>query len=227
MLALPGVNSDAVGSATLRVSADGTQAILNFSVNNLTGSAHRRSHQFRSVFEPIRASCCSTFPPRNRRPTAVIFWKIKADRLAVGRRHSRNHQRRQSLHRHPKHGQFRTAKSAAISRWPAGSQTFTPPPAPPAWTDDSANANAAVRFLTQATFGASSSDIASVQSLGYSQLDQQSVFACRPRIICRYVLANPDSDPTDPVSKHVLVQYLVAAFRDGARTSCASASRSR
>jgi hypothetical protein len=49
-----------------------------------------------------------------------------------------------------------------------GTPSFTPPPAPPAWTDDHANTNAASRFLIQATFGPTSSDIASVQSLGYA-----------------------------------------------------------
>src|SRR6185503_13191120 len=61
----------------------------------------------------------------------------------------------------------------------AGSQTFTPPPAPPMWTDDSANTNAAARFLTQATFGPSLSEIASVQALGYTNwiLNQFSLAA--------------------------------------------------
>src|SRR6185503_9027653 len=49
----------------------------------------------------------------------------------------------------------------------AGSQTFTPPPPPASWAEDSADANAAARFLTQATFGPSPADIASVQALGY------------------------------------------------------------
>src|SRR4029077_1227163 len=36
LLAQPGVNSDGVGSATLRVSADGSQAVLSFSASDLT-----------------------------------------------------------------------------------------------------------------------------------------------------------------------------------------------
>ena len=38
MLALPGINSEGVGSASLRLSADGTKAVLNYSVNNLAGT---------------------------------------------------------------------------------------------------------------------------------------------------------------------------------------------
>ncbi len=37
LLALPGALSDGVGSATLRVSADGSQAVLNFTITNMVG----------------------------------------------------------------------------------------------------------------------------------------------------------------------------------------------
>ncbi|MCX6854697.1 MAG: PA14 domain-containing protein, partial [Verrucomicrobia bacterium] len=46
-----------------------------------------------------------------------------------------------------------------------GSRTFTPPPAPPAWTDDSNTNNGAARFLTQASFGANVADIAALKAL--------------------------------------------------------------
>ena len=52
-------------------------------------------------------------------------------------------------------------------RLAAGSQTFTAPAAPPSFSDDHSDAAAASRFLTQATFGANSTEIAAVQSLGY------------------------------------------------------------
>src|SRR5205814_8000248 len=49
-----------------------------------------------------------------------------------------------------------------------GTPTFTPPPAPPIWPDDHANSNAASLFLIQSTFGPSPADIATVQSIGYT-----------------------------------------------------------
>jgi uncharacterized protein (DUF1800 family) len=49
-----------------------------------------------------------------------------------------------------------------------GSQTFSAPPAPPAISLASVSDADAPRFLTQATFGVTSSDITSLQSLGYS-----------------------------------------------------------
>jgi hypothetical protein len=51
LLALPGVVSEGVGSATLRVNAAGTQATLNFTDHQPGGNAHRPVHQFRSLFE--------------------------------------------------------------------------------------------------------------------------------------------------------------------------------
>ena len=49
-----------------------------------------------------------------------------------------------------------------------GSQTFSAPPAPPAISLASVSNADAPRFLTQTTFGVTSSDITSLQSLGYS-----------------------------------------------------------
>lgn len=49
-----------------------------------------------------------------------------------------------------------------------GTQTFTPPPAPPTWTDDSNTNNGASRFLTQATFGANTADIAALKAMSQS-----------------------------------------------------------
>lgn len=46
-----------------------------------------------------------------------------------------------------------------------GSRTFTPPPAPPSWTDDSATDAGAARFLAQASFGPSLSDIADLKNI--------------------------------------------------------------
>jgi len=45
-----------------------------------------------------------------------------------------------------------------------GSSSFTAPPPPPAWVDDHANASAASRFLIQTTFGPNPSEVANVQA---------------------------------------------------------------
>ena len=46
-----------------------------------------------------------------------------------------------------------------------GTRTFTPPPAPPSWTDDHTTNSGAARFLTQATFGPSLTDIAALKAM--------------------------------------------------------------
>jgi len=46
-----------------------------------------------------------------------------------------------------------------------GSPTFTPPPAPPTWSSDHNTDAGAVRFLTQATYGASIDDVAALKAM--------------------------------------------------------------
>ncbi len=53
-----------------------------------------------------------------------------------------------------------------------GSQSFTPPPAPPALADDALSPGAAARFLTQTTFGPVPSDIDSLTGAHLAELDR-------------------------------------------------------
>ena len=195
MLALPGVISDGVGSATLRVSADGTQAILNYSVNNLTGLPTGESinsdpylnNPDELIFDISAA---------NPQPDGSYLWNIKptgplaaADILEIISEGKASIVIESTA--------FPTGEISGHFTLANGSQTFTPPPAPPAGRMIPPTTNAAVRFLTQATFGASPADIASVQVARLQQLDQQSIFAAGHASPCPNVLANPDADPTD------------------------------
>jgi len=195
LLALPGVNSDGVGSATLLVNAAGTQATLSLTFTNLTGTATGQS---------INSD------PYNNNPGELIFdisaakpqangtylWNIKATGplqvsdiqqiIADG-------------------GASVVIESTAFANGEIGghftlangSQSFTPPPAPPAWVDDHTDPNAAARFLTQATFGPSASDIATVQALGYADWISNQ-FNLPPTFTLPVVLTNANADPTDP-----------------------------
>jgi len=194
LLALPGVASDGVGSATLRVNAAGTQATLNFTITNLVGT-------------PTGQSINSD--PYLNDPGELIF-DISAAKPQVNGSYLWNIKATGPLQTNDILEIINEGKAAIVIEstafaggeigghftLAAGSQTFTPPPAPPAWTDDSANPNAAVRFLTQATFGATSNDIAAVQSVGYAGwiANQFSLPATHG---LPNVLANPYSDPTD------------------------------
>jgi uncharacterized protein (DUF1800 family) len=194
MLALPGINSEAVGSASLRLSADGTKAILNYSINNLASSHvdHIYSDPYLNAPATLLFDIAAAHPqldgsyiwnivPTGPLSTSDILELINENKCSIVIQTAANPAGEIG-------GHFTLA---------AGSQTFTPPPAPPAWTDDSADPNAAARFLTQATFGSSPADIASVQALGYSNwISNQFTLPVTHHL--PVVEANQSSDPTRP-----------------------------
>ena len=195
MLALPGVNSTGVGSATLRVNAAGTQATLNFQFANLAGTP---------AAEAINSDPYLTDGPEvlfdisaaKIQPNGSYVWNIKsnstfsvADILEIISEGKASINIGSTVFPAGEIGGHFTATD--------GTSDFTPPPPPPTWTDDHTDPNAAARFLTQATFGADSNDVASVQALGYSGWIQNQ-FSLPTTHALPLVLANPYSDPTDP-----------------------------
>jgi len=194
LLALPGVSSQGVGTATLLLNAAGTQATLNFQYSNLKGTATGKSinsDPYLGYPAELIYDISAAVPQAN----GSYLWKINgagpltsADILQIVNQGSSSIVIQSSAYPNGEiSGHFTLAN---------GSQSFTPPPPPPAWVDDSANSNAAVRFLSQATFGASTNDIATVQALGYAGwLSNQ--FNLPATHALPYVLANPYSDPTD------------------------------
>src|SRR5205814_1306539 len=93
-----------------------------------------------------------------------------------------------------------------------GTSNFTPPPDPPPCSDDHADANAAARFLTQATFGPDAELIAQVQRDGYSAfLDQQ--FAAPVTLQLPYVnayeVAHPGTTPNENYAREVLQLFTI------------------
>ena len=195
LLALPGAVSQGVGSATLRVSADGTQAVLNFSITNLVGMPTAEavdSDPYLTNSGELIYDISASRPQAN----GSYLWKItgQSPLTAADIQEIINEGKASIV---IESTAFPNGEIGGHFTLANGAQTFTPPPAPPAWTDDSANPNAAVRFLTQATFGASSNDIAAVQSVGYGVwLSNQ--FSLPVTHHLTNVLANPYSDPTDP-----------------------------
>ena len=103
LLALPGVVSEGVGSATLRVNAAGTQATLNFTITNLVGTPTGKSiNSDPYLNDPGELIFdISAAKPQAERQLSV---EHQGDRPAGGRGHFGNHQRRQGRHRHRKHG---------------------------------------------------------------------------------------------------------------------------
>ena len=195
LLALPGVNSTAVGSATLSLSADGSQAVLKYSVNNLAGTATGQSINS-DPYLSNPGELLFDISAAKPRSDGSYLWKIKptgtlaaADILEILNEGKANINIESS--------DFPAGEINGHFTLANGTQVFTPPPPPPAWTDDHTNANAAVRFLTQATFGASPGDIAAVQSLGYAGWIANQ-FSLPVTHHLPVVLANKSADPTQP-----------------------------
>jgi hypothetical protein len=194
LLALPGVVSRGVGSATLRLNAAGTQATLSFTITNLVGTPTGESINS-DPYQNDPGELIFDISAAKQQPNGTYLWNINNtgplqtnDILQI----------------------ISQGKAAIVIESTAfangeigghftlanGSQTFIPPPPPPNWVDDSADPNEAVRFLTQATFGVSSNDIAAVQALGYAGwISHQFAFPVTHAL--PVVLSHPYSDPTD------------------------------
>ena len=207
------------------MSADGTQATLNFPFNDLAGTApvnHIYSDPYLS--NPSDADLM-TSPPRKPQANGSYLWNIKAPPARSQRPDILNIIAEGKASIVIQSTAFPAGEIGGHFTLADGSQTFTPPPAPPAWTDDSANPNAAVRFLTQATFGASASDIATVQSLGYAGWINNQ-FSLPATHHLPVVLANANSDPTDPYPSSLTGSTPGGRIPSPRRINCASASRS-
>jgi len=195
ILVLPGVASIGAGSATLRVSADGSQAILKFELNDLSSpvtSAHIDSDPYLNNPSQIVYDISAATPG----PDGSYTWGISptgtlslADILEIIREGKASINFHTALYPAGEvQGHFTLAN---------GTQAFTPPPPAPAWTDDHADPKAAARFLIQASFGPSAAEVASVQSLGYDGwLNAQ--FAVPATHHLPNVMSNVTSDPTRP-----------------------------
>lgn len=194
LLALPGVVSDGVGSATLRVNAAGTQATLSFTITNLVGTPTGESINSDPYLNDP-GELIYDISAAKPQPNGTYVWNIKAtgplqtnDILQIIANGMASIVIESSA--------FANGEIGGHFTLADGSQTFTPPPAPPAWSDDSANPDEAVRFLTQATFGVNSNDIAALQAVGYAGWITNQ-FAIPPTYALTNVLAHPYSDPTD------------------------------
>ena len=196
LLALPGVVSEGVGSATLLVNAADTQATLSFTITNMVGMPTGESINS-DPYENDPAELIFDISASKPQPNGTYIWNIKStgplgsnDILQIIEQGKAAIVIESTT--------FANGEIGGNFTLANGSQTFTPPPAPPAWTDDSANPNEAVRFLTQATFGVNSNDIAALQALGSYAAWITNQFAIPATHALTNVLANPYSDPTDP-----------------------------
>ena len=195
LLALPGVTSSGGGSATMRVSADGSQAIIKFSLNGLSGAHVDHIYTDPYLMNPTTL----VFDISDTTPLAdgSYLWNIKqsgslteADILQaiIEGKASIVIQTPDAYPDGEIGGHFKLAN---------GMQNFIAPTNPPIWTDDSNTTNGAARFLTQATYGASLAEIANVNSTGYSNwINAQMALPITKHLDLVRVNKNPD--PSNP-----------------------------
>ncbi|HOX58407.1 MAG TPA: DUF1800 family protein [Candidatus Paceibacterota bacterium] len=195
MLAQAGAVSSGVGSATLRVSPDESHAVLKFTYNNLTApitGQHIHSEPYLGKPGQIMFDIDTT----PQQSDGSYLWTIApVGALSAGEIREIIKEGKAYINLHTANypggeinGHFTLAN---------GTQTFTPPPDPPAWSDDSSNSNAAARFLIQATYGPSAAEIANVQALGYSGwIDYQTSLPSTHHL--PHVLDRVSADPSVP-----------------------------
>ncbi len=200
MLPQGSAQSSGVGTATLRLSLDETQAILRFSYTNLSSPVtgkhihsdpyvdfHGVVHPSQIIFDIDVAAPQSdggylwTIANNGGLSAAEIVEIIKESKAYLNVHTVMN-----------PNGEIRGNFTLA-----SGSTTFTPPPPAPIPPDDHAGANAAARFLIQAAFGPSPADIAAVQAMGYEAwIDDQLAKPASHHL--PHVLAHPYFDPATP-----------------------------
>jgi uncharacterized protein (DUF1800 family) len=173
MLSQNGAVTNGVGSSTLRLSEDESYVDVKFSYSGLTGiltdwHIHNDpylTHGSAIMYDPNAPPANSGVQPDSTPSLIHHKWTIPAtvgtlskaeviELLKQGKAYINLHT---ALYFD---GEIRGNYTLAN-----GTRTFTPPPAPPAWTDDHATANGASRFLSQATFGANAADIAALKAM--------------------------------------------------------------
>ena len=168
MLAQNGAVTNGVGNSTLRVSDDGNSAIMTCNHNGLSGpivSQHIHTdpwltHPSTIVFDidtPVT-------PGDGLQPDGSYKWTIlpvgtltQADIVEIIKQGKAYINLHTALY---PAGEIRGNYTAAN-----GSRSFSPPPLPPAWTDDHTTNAGAARFLTQATFGPNPADINALKAM--------------------------------------------------------------
>jgi uncharacterized protein (DUF1800 family) len=197
MLSQNGASTSGVGTSTLRLSEDESYAIMRYTYSSLTGpitSQHIHTdpyltHPSTIVYDidtpanagdgiiasgPDAGAHKWTITPVGTLSAADIREIIKQGKAYI------------NLHTtlYPA-GEIRGNYTLAI-----GSRTFTPPPAPPSWTDDAGLAGtvgdaARARFLTQATFGPNIADMTSLKTLGSYEAWIDAQFNMSPSLTSR------------------------------------------
>ena len=155
----PGVVNSASGIASLRLSQDESLAVVTFNTSGLSGPAtalNLRGPANVGQTGPVLVNLLASAPQAD----GTYLWQIPAASVSILKSGSMYASVTTSAN---PSGELRgqLGRSAATG-------TFTPPADPPPLPTTLPTANEAARFLTQATFGPTTADIAIVQRDGYA-----------------------------------------------------------
>lgn len=167
MLSQGGAITNGVGTATLRLSEDESVAYVTFNYSGLTGPLtdwHVHNDPFLNAPSGIIYDGVEPPPGDGPQPDGSHKWTI----VGVGALTANDireliKQGKSYINLHTAayvNGEIRGNYTLAN-----GSRTFTPPPAPPTWADDSNTDAGAARFLTQASFGPNIADLTALKAL--------------------------------------------------------------
>lgn len=156
-----------VGTATLRLNEAETVAYVTFNYGNLSGPLtdwHVHSDPYLTAPSSIIYDGVEPPPGDGPQPDGSHKWTLTAvGPLTISDIRELIKQGKSYINLHTAlnpNGEIRGNFTFA-----SGSRTFTPPPAPPAWTDDSNTDAGAARFLAQASFGPNIADITALKGL--------------------------------------------------------------
>jgi len=162
-----GAASSGAGSSTLTLTRDQTAAVLRFSFSGLTGpitSQHIHAADGTILFDidttkpQADGSRVWRLQPAGTFDTAQILAMLRGGECYL------------NLHT----AAFPAGEIKGFFRPSSGSQTFTPPPAPPALPPGVPTQEDAARFLFQATYGPRPGEIGALQQKGFARwLDEQ------------------------------------------------------
>ena len=168
---LPGVTSSAAGSASLILNSNQTQAIVQFNYNGL--SSPQTSY---AVWGPdnngtptilFDLNVIDKFHPNLITPTGGYTWNI-ASTSAVSASTIVSDIQEGLTYLQIETVNYSSGEISGDFTLTVGSQQAPALVPDPGFTDDSATDAGAARFLNQAAFGASPSDMAAVESQGYA-----------------------------------------------------------
>jgi uncharacterized protein (DUF1800 family) len=178
-----GAQTSGYGSATLRLSADETEAIFSYTYANLTTPVNGK-HIHSDAFDTHpQGEIIFDIDDATPNPDGSYTWDLSPTGTFTTRAQIVDAIKRGSAYLNVHTVTYPSGEIKGNFRLAAASQTFTPP-APLTWTDPESasspeshlNRNAASRFLVQSTFGVTGvdanangnpDDIESVQSLGF------------------------------------------------------------